>query len=77
MATKREKLFLLDKYVDEIIGSKLPSRRQALGYFLYLHRQQKQAIRIASTATIDKVQEFWDKACIPVRHKQDCIKQVE
>jgi len=37
-------VFLLEKYEDDIKGSKLPSNRQALGYFLYLHCELKKTI---------------------------------
>jgi len=56
---KRQSVYLLDKYVEEIRGAKLPSNRQALGHFLYLHREQKKTIREASTCTVERVEEFW------------------
>lgn len=62
-------LYLFEKYVEEIRGLELPSNRQALGHFLFLHRQQKKTIREASTDTIDIVEDFWNRARIPVRHK--------
>jgi hypothetical protein len=63
--------------VERIEGSKLPSRRQALGHFLYLHQNQRKSVREASSALIDRVQEMWKMAGIPTRHKQDAIKKIE
>lgn len=82
MATRvktREKMYLLDTFADDIKGSKLPSNRQVLGHFLYRHRKgfDGETLRCAATKTVEKIQEFWDRARIPVRHKQDSIKKVE
>lgn len=62
---------------DDIAGAKLPSKQQVLSYFLHCHLKQKETVRFAATRTVEKVQEFWDKARIPVRHKQDMTKKVE
>jgi len=70
-------VFLLEKYEDDIKGSKLPSNRQALGYFLYLHCELKKTIREASTEAVNKIEQFWCRACIPVHHKQDSVKKLE
>jgi len=61
----QKKLYLLDFYVNDIIGAKLPSNKQALSYFLYLHREENCAIRKAATLTIEKIYVFWQKAGIP------------
>lgn len=71
------KLYLLDSYVENITGSKLPSNRQALGYFLFLHRQNKHPTKQAAALTIEKIFAFWNKANIPVRPKQHCVKKLE
>jgi len=73
----REPVYLLQKYVEEIRGLKLPSNQQALGHFLYLHREQKMTVREASTNTVERTEEFWSRARIPVRHKQDSIKKLK
>jgi hypothetical protein len=73
----RKPLFLLGTYVEEIRGVKLPSNQQGLGHFLYLHKEQNKTVREASTMTVEKIEEFWRRAHIPIRHKQDCVKKVE
>ena len=61
----------------DITGSKLPSNRQVLGYFLFLHREVQHTIRIAATLTIEKIFLFWEKAGIPVKQKRNAIKKLE
>ena len=36
----------------------------------------QEGIRDSATKTVEKVTVFWNRARIPIRHKQDCIKQV-
>ena len=78
VATRNEKkIYLLDSYVVDITGSKLPSNKQAMGHFLYLHREGKHTIRTAATLTIEKIFVFWEKACIPVKQKRNAITKLE
>lgn len=74
---RRDKIYLIGTYEDDIKGSKLPSNKQTLAYFMYLHIQKKETICQAATHTIDKIASFWDKAKIPIRHKQDCVKKIK
>ena len=67
----------MDSYVVDISGSKLPSNRQALGHFLYLHRKVQHTIRIAATLTIEKIFLFWEKAGIPTKQKRNAMKKLE
>ena len=72
-AVSRLKVYLIDKYDDDIMGAKLPSNRQALAYFLHLHHEKQLTVRESSTAAIEKIEDFWQRARIPMRHKQDCF----
>lgn len=76
-STSRREAYLIDKYDNDITGAKLPSNRQALAFFLHLHREEQWTVRDSSTATIAKIEDFWQRARIPMRHKQDCIKKLE
>ena len=58
-------------------GSKLPSCEQVLGNFLYRHSVMKQDIRTAVADTIERVEDFWLRAKIPIKHHQDTIKKLE
>jgi len=71
------KLYLVDSFLEDITGSKLPSNREVFCYFLYLHLQKKKTIRKSASETIDKILVFWKKANIPVKYKQDAIKKLE
>lgn len=62
---------------DRIERSKLSSRKQVLGYFLYRHNALKKDIQAAANNTIKRVEDFWFIANIPVKHKQDSIKKFE
>ena len=73
----RQPVYLLGTYVEDIRGLKLPSNKQVLGHFLYLHREQKMTVREASTNTVERTEQIWSRARIPVRHKQDSVKKVE
>ena len=73
----RAKLYLINSYVSEILGAKLPAYRQAFNYFMYLHKVQKLTIREASSATIKAISEIWDKANIPTRSNQHSITKLE
>lgn len=70
-------VYLLGSYEPEILGAKLPSRRQAFGYFLHLHKVDKQKIRDSSRQTIEAVTAFWNRAGIPVRGKKHSIDKLE
>ena len=58
MSNKTRDIFL-QGFLDDIKESKLPSKGDALGYFLYLLKERKLTIREASTAAIEKIYEFW------------------
>ena len=74
---KQSKMYLLDSYAVDITWSRLPSNRQALGYFLYLHWEVQHTIRIAATLTIEKIFLFWEKDGIAVKQKRNAIKKLE
>ena len=57
-------------YQDGIKMSKLLSKRDALGYFLHVHKEKNLTIREALTAVTDKFAKIWDRACIPIDEKK-------
>ncbi|KAK4316951.1 hypothetical protein Pmani_011929 [Petrolisthes manimaculis] len=73
---KRRKVYLIENYEEDIKGFKLPSNKQISSFFLYNHNMLKETAHASATKTIEKVSEFWDRARIPIRHKQDCIIKV-
>jgi hypothetical protein len=70
-------VYLLGCTVTELTGSKLPSLRMALGYFLHHHLKLHETIRQSSTATIEEIAKFWHKVRIPIRDVQNCHTKLE
>ena len=67
----------LVSWEEGIEGSKLPSGNQVLGHFLYRHNSLNEDIRTAANKTIQRVEDFWFRAKIPIKHRQDSIKKLE
>ena len=70
-------IYLIDSYIPEILGAKLPSYRQTFGHFLHLHKVEKKTVRDASRQAIRAVSAFWWKAGIPVKAEQHSIQKLE
>ena len=75
--SKRDKWYLIKNLSDDITEAKLPSNKQVLQYFFNLHRIQNKPVRTAAGKVVKKLSTFWAKANVPVRHKPDCINQVQ
>ncbi|MEL6606429.1 MAG: hypothetical protein AAFP20_24820, partial [Cyanobacteria bacterium J06614_10] len=73
---RRKKDYLLGPS-DKLAGNKLPSNKQAICRFLYIHVQEKKTVREASTAVIREVVQFWERARIPTKPQQHAIKKME
>ena len=63
--------------MTELTGSKLPSVRMALGFFLHHHLEMCETIRQSSAATVKEIAKFWHKARIPIRDAQNCQTKLE
>ena len=59
------------------MGSKLPSLRMTLGFFLHHHLDLHKTVRQSSDATISEIAKFWHKARIPIRDHQNCQTKLE
>ncbi|KAK2727043.1 hypothetical protein QYM36_007784 [Artemia franciscana] len=73
----RTELYLIGSSVSELRGSKLPSLRMALGFFLHLHLDLNETIRHSSAAGVTELAKFWRKARIPMRDHQNCQTKLE
>ncbi|KAK2720673.1 hypothetical protein QYM36_004529 [Artemia franciscana] len=73
----RTELYLIGSSVSALRGSKLPSLRMALGFFLHLHLELNETIRHSSAAAVTKLAKFWQKARIPMRDHQNCQTKLE
>jgi hypothetical protein len=74
---KDTSVYLIGNYSPQIVGSKLPSIKQVLSVLFFNLREVRLTIRESSKLVIDEVMIFWNKARIPTREKQHCIKNVE
>ena len=75
---KAEDVYLLGPLKnDQITGNKLPSNKQVLCRFLYLHRSENKTVREASTLVIHEVAQFWERAIVPIKPQQQAIKKLE
>lgn len=75
---KDDSVYLLGSVCDQVIcGGKLPSNRQALSVLFFNIRNVKLTLRDSSALVIDEIFIFWQKARIPTRRKDHCVKQLE
>lgn len=79
MSKKRaESTFYLLGHVNPLIlGSKLPSNRQALGLYLHYHFEEKNVSKIALKTSITEVMQWWLRARIPTPAIQHCQAKLE
>ena len=75
--SKRDEWYIVKNLCDDITGARLPSNKQVLQYFLHLHQIQNKPVHTAAGEVVKKLSTFWAKANVPVRHKPDCINQVQ
>jgi len=55
---------------EDILGAKLPSKRQVLSHFWHRHRSCGKTLGESASLTLTKVKSFWERAHISV--KKDC-----
>lgn len=71
------KVFLVGSVSNQIVGSKLPSIKQALSVLFYNMRVVKLNLHESSKLVIREIVIFWEKARIPVREEYHLIKKLE
>lgn len=71
------KIFLVGTEYAQILGSRLPSIKQALCVFFHNHRTVQLSIRESAALVIQEKSVFWAKARIPVKANQHCIRKLE
>lgn len=64
--------------MHQIIGAKLPSKRQALQVFFFDMRSRagKPDSTVSARLVVKEIFVFWDKARIPTRHEPDCVAKL-
>ena len=72
-----ENLFLVGVMKNQILGSKLPSKRDVLSVLFYNMRSVKLNLTKSVSLVIDECAIFWKKARIPTRDRCHCLKQLK
>lgn len=69
--------YLLGEEVTDILGSKLPSKKQVLGFFIHSHfSKSKLSLRDCAKLTFTEVIKFWVMARIPTKEDYHCYDQI-
>lgn len=63
---EQDKIFLIGSTCNQIIGSKLPSKRQALRVLFFNMRKVKLNLHESAKLVIQEIVVFWQKARIPI-----------
>lgn len=69
-------VYLVGVPYSQILGAKLPSRKQVLSVFFFNHRVIQLTLRESATLVVEELSVFWTKARIPIRAKARCIDKV-
>lgn len=70
-------IFLIGYSLSQIVGSKLPSNKQVLSVLFFNMREVKLNSHHSATLVIQETMIFWQKARIPTRTEQKCVKKLE
>ena len=62
---------------EAITGSKLPSSREMLSRFSYLHTVQNKTVQESAAATAKEIIQFWEKSCIATRQQYHIIIKIK
>ena len=71
----KTKLYLIGSTVTELLGAKLPSNYQALGFFLHLHLETRETIQQSASKVIKEVTTLWNREHIPVKAPQHSVNK--
>lgn len=74
---EQDKIFLIGTTCNQIIGSKLPSKGQALRVLFFNMRKVKLNLHESAKLVIQEIVVFWQKARIPVRQEYNSINKLE
>ena len=73
----RQNIFLIGDMVTQIIGNKLPSKKQVLKVLFFNMRELNMQLRENATLVIQETLIFWKKAGLITRRENKCIKLIE
>lgn len=70
-------MFLVGKCEEQILGSKLPSKRQVLQTWYYHIRNNKLQVNESARLVVDEVLQFWNRARLPSLSEDNCFKKLK
>lgn len=72
----QENVYLIGDVNHQIVGNKLPNKKQVLKVLFFNMRRLNLSLRESAILVVKKVIIFWDKAGIPVRAIGKCTDKV-
>lgn len=72
----RENIYLIGDVNHQIVGNKLPNKKQVLRVLFFNMRRLNLSLRESAIQVVKEVIIFWDKAGIPVRAIDKCADKV-
>ena len=70
-------IWLIGGISESITGTKLPSNRQVLSRFFYLHTLGKKTIQESAAVAAEETLNFWERARIPTRQQYHIINKIK
>lgn len=72
----KTKVYLIGIPYSQILGAKLPSKKQVLSVLFFNHRTLELTLRDSAALVFDEVSVFWGKARIPIQKKSHSIDKI-
>lgn len=71
----RTSIYLIEQPIASIPSNRLPSNGEALGYFFYMYRIEKNSFNYSCINVIEEVIFVWNKARIPITRKDNALNK--
>lgn len=72
----KHKVYLIGIPYSQILGAKLPSKKQVLSVLFFNHRTLGMTLRDSAALVFDEVSVFWGKARIPIQTKSHSMDKI-
>lgn len=73
----RQKIFIVGVMKNQILGSKLSSKKDVLSVLFFNMRMVKLTLQDSISLVLDECLIFWKKARLPTRDRSHCLKQLK
>lgn len=77
LRSQQPNIYLIGNVIPQLLGSKLPSKKEVLGVLFFHTRTLKLQVRKSAIMVANEILTFWDKARIPTRGKDKIVTEVE